>query len=274
MSTESRDPELDAEQEVDLGRYARSVVRRWWLPLAGFIAGAVIGYLISLGGSQVWSASSTVYLGTPYSPISNVLLTNPQTSPAAVNAIVHSESVIEAAALAAHTKPESIRGGISTKALTSGAGTTAAQKSAANPLVRITVQTSRARKARLAANSLARQVVDKLGTYADQKISLLQKRIANDQSQLNAIKSVGSGDALAKAVVSIEASQVLQDQLTAQQLLSQAQQVEKPSVLSYAAAVRQTARSRRNSTVVGAFLGLLIGIVAALVWEPIAARRR
>jgi uncharacterized protein involved in exopolysaccharide biosynthesis len=38
--------------------------------------------------------------------------------------------------------------------------------------------------------------------------------------------------------------------------------------------VRTTARSRRNDVVVGALLGLLLGIIAALAWEPVAARRR
>ena len=51
MSTRTREPDLEAEQEVDLGRYARAVVVRWWLPVAGLVAGAIVGYLISLGGS-------------------------------------------------------------------------------------------------------------------------------------------------------------------------------------------------------------------------------
>jgi uncharacterized protein involved in exopolysaccharide biosynthesis len=38
--------------------------------------------------------------------------------------------------------------------------------------------------------------------------------------------------------------------------------------------VKTTARSRRNDVVVAAFLGFLLGLLAALAWEPIAARRR
>jgi uncharacterized protein involved in exopolysaccharide biosynthesis len=53
----------DAEQEVDLGRYWNAIVARWWLPVLGLLVGAVIGYLVSLGGGQVWRADSTVYLG-------------------------------------------------------------------------------------------------------------------------------------------------------------------------------------------------------------------
>ena len=58
--TRPREPELDAEQEVDLGRHARAVATRWWLPLAALIIGAIIGYLVSLSGTQVWKASAVV----------------------------------------------------------------------------------------------------------------------------------------------------------------------------------------------------------------------
>jgi uncharacterized protein involved in exopolysaccharide biosynthesis len=35
-----------------------------------------------------------------------------------------------------------------------------------------------------------------------------------------------------------------------------------------------TAQSRRNAIVVAGVLGLLVGLLAALVWDPIAARVR
>jgi hypothetical protein len=61
--------------------------------------------------------------------------------------------------------------------------------------------------------------------------------------------------------------------LQAKQLLIQAEQIEKPKVLTFARGVKATARSRRNSVVVAAFIGLLVGLAAALAWEPIARRR-
>ena len=54
---------------------------------------------------------------------------------------------------------------------------------------------------------------------------------------------------------------------------NQAEEVERPQVLVPAAATKTTARSRRNSVVVAAFLGLVLGIIAALVWEPVMRRR-
>ena len=271
MSTRDR----EAEQEVDLGSYWRAIVARWWLPVVGLIAGAAIGYVISLGGTEKFKASATIYLGTPYS-VGNVQLSSPQTNPSTVNALIHSEEFVQAAAAAAGTSPDSIRGGISSKSISTGTGLTAAQRAAANPLVRISVEARTRRRASRAANSLAQQVVGRLSPLAGRKIDYLKGRIAADQQQLDTIRrlSAGAGDATLKLVLGIQLSNVLQDQLNAQTLLAQAQQVEKPSVLARAAAVKTTARSKRNAAVVGAVIGLILGLIAALAWEPVAVRAR
>jgi hypothetical protein len=243
---------------------------------AALAIGLVIGFLISLGGTQVWNASSTVYLGSPYSVISSVLLVSPQTNPSTVNAIVHSEEAVRDAAGVAGMRPSELRGAISTKSITAGPGLTPAQRTFANPLVRITVRADGRRKARLAANSLARQVVTKLSPFAEQKIKYLEQRIAADKASVDAIRrqAARGSDATVQAVLAVSLAPLLQDEQSAQLLLAQAKEVELPSILTRAAAVRTTARSRRNDVVVAGFLGLLIGLIAALAWEPLAHRVR
>jgi capsular polysaccharide biosynthesis protein len=270
VSARNPEPDLDAEQEVDLGRYARAVVVRWWLPVAGLVVGAVVGYLISLSGSQVWKASATVYLGQPYSYPGNTPLQSQQTNPTSVGTIVKSEEAIDTAAAAAVLKPGQLRGHISTQSISGSSASVGGTRIQQTPLVRITVQAPTARKARIAANSLARQVTDKLSPYSAAKIKLLEQRITADKQQIDTIRRAASGNAALAVVL----GQVLQDQLTAQQQLVQAEQIELPSVLTHAAATKTTARSRRNDVVVAAFLGFVIGLIAAVVWEPIAERRR
>jgi capsular polysaccharide biosynthesis protein len=267
------EPELDAEQEVDLGRYAHALAVRWWLLLAGLVVGAIIGYLIALGGSQLFKATSTVYLGQPYSIISATALQGPQTNPATVGTIVHSEAAIDQAAAAAGMPASALRGHISTKSLSTGTSAVTATKAAVNPLVAISVQATTRHRARLATNSLADQVVQKLSAFTNEKIAGYQKRIANDQAAIDAARRQSSGGQLG-ALIALQIYPVLQDQIQAQGLLAQAKDIERPEVLTRGAATRVTARSRRNSTVVGAFLGLVIGLIAALAWEPVAARRR
>ena len=52
-------------------------------------------------------------------------------------------------------------------------------------------------------------------------------------------------------------------------LLALAEQVEKPRVVEPAAAHKVTARSRRNSLVVGGAIGLIVGLGAALLWDRV-----
>jgi hypothetical protein len=268
----ARAPDLDAEQEVDLGRYWSAVVARWWLPVLGLLAGVLIGYLISLGGKEVWKASATVYLGASYSIVGGTLLQGPQANPSTVGTIARSEDSVERAAAKAGMRAGDLRGKVSTKTISTGGGTTTL-RTTANPLVRITVQASTRRRAQIGANALAAIVVGRLAPYADRKIESLKERIADDQNQIEAIrKGARSSDAVGKAVLGVQLGEVLDDQLQARQLLIQAEEVERPKILTRAAAVKTTARSRRNSVVVAAFLGLVLGLIAALVWDPLARR--
>ena len=62
------------------------------------------------------------------------------------------------------------------------------------------------------------------------------------------------------------------DRTTNSQLLLLATKVESPSVYLRAAANKITARSRRNTVVVSALIGLILGAIAALLWDPVASR--
>src|SRR6476469_10424963 len=111
MTEPSFDPE--AEQELDFGRYWCLLAARWWLVAAGLVAGAVIGYAISLGGSQQFKATATLYLGQPYSASGNVQLQAAQTNPSTVRQIAHAEVIVELVARQCKAKPADLRGGIS-----------------------------------------------------------------------------------------------------------------------------------------------------------------
>src|SRR5579862_7870912 len=82
----------------DCARYVKLLGARWWLLAAGLVAGAVIGYLVSLGGNQVYQATATVYLGQPYSPQGTGLIQDQQTNPSAVGQVVNNTATIGAVA--------------------------------------------------------------------------------------------------------------------------------------------------------------------------------
>src|SRR5881227_4211650 len=104
----SLDPE--AEQEVDFGRYWRLIGNRWWVPVAGLVIGAVVGYLIALGGNQVFKATATIYLGQPYSSSGTQPLQAAQTNPSTVKQVAHAESVLARVAAECKAKPALFRG--------------------------------------------------------------------------------------------------------------------------------------------------------------------
>src|SRR5947208_2469907 len=88
-ATEPPDDDWEAEQEIDFRRYWNGLVARWWLPLLGLVVGAIIGYAISLDGSQVWRSQATIYLGQPYTTSGNVQLQSAQTNPSTVRTLVN-----------------------------------------------------------------------------------------------------------------------------------------------------------------------------------------
>src|SRR5205823_10152655 len=105
----------------------------------------------------------------------------------------------ETAAARAGMRLGDLRGKVSTQTISTGAGSTAV-RTTGNPLVRITVQASTRRRAQVAANALAKVVVDRLAPYADSKIAALQERIDDDQAQIDAIRRASSsGDTLGRA---------------------------------------------------------------------------
>lgn len=270
------DPE--AEQEVDFVKYVRLLAVRWWLLAAGVVAGAVIGYLVSLGGTQVYAATATIYLGQPYTPTGGALVQNIQTNPSAVATAVQSQAVQNTVAQrCSKGKASAFAKGISTQAIATGASATKGASSQVNPLVKITVQAKKGKVASCAANALAEEVVSAkhLGAYAAQKIANLNQQIALDNAQIKSVQTATGNAGLSDTIKLILQTTLRSDQIdktTNAQLLLLAKGVERPSIYTRAASHKITARSRRNTVVVAALIGLILGALAALLWDSVVPR--
>src|SRR6476661_7806604 len=169
-------PDLDAEESVDLRRHWVAITTHWWLPVIG-------GYLISLGGAQVYKAKATVYLGQPLSQ-GGVQVQSQATNPSTVRQIVTAESTIQRAARDARLRAGQLRGHVSTQAV---AGNIA--RLGQNPLVAITVTGHARRPVARAANDLARTVVfsNALAGYSKTKIANLQLQVDQEKASLNTL---------------------------------------------------------------------------------------
>ncbi|HTS74379.1 MAG TPA: Wzz/FepE/Etk N-terminal domain-containing protein [Gaiellaceae bacterium] len=266
MSAPAEPPDVDAEREVDLHTHWNRLVERWWLPAAGLVAGIVIGLLVSFGGNQVYTAKTTVYLGQPLSPTGAVQIQSDATNPSTVGQIIHSEEALREAAFKAGVPVARLRGHVTSRPV-AGALTKLGQ----TPLVLITVTGKTPRPTQVAANDLAQIVVKRTSAYVDKIISSLQQQIAIYTRSLATLNTQSSGlsSTEARVLAAIQAAQIADQLTTAKQQLAVAQEVERGSQKTFAVSTKTTARSRRNTVIVGALIGLLIGIAAALLWEPV-----
>jgi hypothetical protein len=270
----SRGFDPEAEQEVDFARYVKLLGARWWLLAAGLVAGAVIGYLVSLGGNQVYQATATIYLGQPYSPTGGAPVITQQTNPSAVGTAVQSSAVQNTVANVCKTNASTFRKGISTAAVATGAAAAKSGAAVTNPFVKVSVQSKKGKVAACAANALAAEVVKKIGIYPAASIKTLEAHIAFDNADIKKIQQATADPNISDTNKLLLQTFLHQDQLdktTNAQLLLLAKTVEAPSVYTRAASNKVTARSRRNTVVIGALIGLILGAIAALFWDRGAA---
>jgi len=267
------DPE--GEAEVDFGKYWRLLAARWWVVVGAAVLGGIIGYAVALGGAQTYTATATLYLGQPYTSSGNVPLQSLQTNPSTVGTVARSLAIDQRVAATCKTKVGTFRSGISTKPISGNI-----VKNGQNPLVALSVQSSKRKVAACAANALATTVISRLSGYADLKIASFRKEISDDQKAITTIENgiassnVSSTD---KLLLQVQLRTLQLDYTNATQLLHQATAVEQPSTVTPAASARVTARSRRSAVVVAALIGLIVGGLAALLWDRVAAivaRRR
>ena len=262
------DPE--AEQEVDFARYGRMLARRWWLVAVGLVAGAVIGFLVSLGGAKLYSATATIYLGQPYNPGGTSPVFTLQTNPTAVGQFANAQSIDAKVATQCKTSVESFRKGISVQKVAT-ASTVTKSLAAVNPLVTVTVQ-AKGKVAACVANGLAYAAVARIGSYPKAKVKNYEGHVNTD---INAIKEINAE--LANSAVSGTDKLVAEQRLTSYQqdlstfsgLLLLAKQVESPQVTIRAGARQVSAQSPRNTVLIAAIIGLILGVLGALLWDRV-----
>jgi uncharacterized protein involved in exopolysaccharide biosynthesis len=286
-------PDPEAEREVDLRTVWARLSDRWWLPVAGLVVGAVVGVLVSVGGGQTWRAKTLLYLGQPFTVQGGGQIQSLATNPRTVSEIIRSGVALELASERSGLRVGQLRGHVTSQAVTA-----VGQTRITSPLIEISVNGPARLKVDKAADALAQSVIDQVSTYVNRKIALLKDQINSSRTELEDIdtritqfsdqlqalqrdKSTSGTDRLI-AGLSINQSigfaeqrrgTVQQELFQNQQLLSLAENVEKSRIVQPAAASRVTATSRRNSALVGALIGLILGAIAAYLADPVLARR-
>jgi hypothetical protein len=280
--------DLGAEREIDLGRWKQAAIERWWLIAAGVVAGIVVGALYSLSGGSVYQASVLLAPGQPFSPTGAPVL-NYQSSPRAIETLVTGESALKRAAAEAGIGVGALRGHVSTATVATGASSSTASRGAV--LLEITVQLAKPKHAEDAANALGAIVKSDTSPYVQQSITAYTTKIKDYQSQLTVLQkridvdtAALSSQGLTDVEKLIAASQLdnaqtlfstISNNLSlAQQQQTLAKTVELAQIIEPAVAHKTTARSRRNSILVGLLIGLIAGFIVAIIADTRARRTR
>lgn len=286
-------PDPDAEREVDLRTVWSRLSDRWWLPVAALVVGAVVGVLVSVGAGQTWKGKTLLYLGQPFTVQGGGQIQSLATNPRTVSEIIRSESALKQASEQSGLRVGQLRGHVTSQAVTA-----VGQTRITSPLIEISVNGPARLKVDRAADALAQSVIGQVSTYVDRKIALLKDQISSSQTeledidaritqfqdQLQSLQSDKSNSGTDRLIAGLSINQsigfaeqrrgtVQQELFQNQQLLSLAENVEKSRIVQPASSSRVTATSRRNSAVVGAVIGLILGALAAYLADPFLARR-
>jgi len=277
----------DVEREIDLGRWKEAAAERWWIIAAGLVVGAILGAVYSLSGGSLYQASVLISPGQAFSP-SGAPVQNYYSSPRGVNDIVTLGATLDSAAKLAHVSASQLRGHVTTATVLTGSGTAASRGTV---LIQIIVQLPKVKKAEDAAEALRTIVIrDTTSKYVTASVGVLQSEITSYQTEIasltDSIKTLNAAvtstsDPVLKAILAVQADGAAQryatfsnNLATVRQQLALAQSVEYPTPVGGVSAGKTTARSRRNSILVGALIGLIVGAIAAIVADVRARRVR
>ncbi len=183
----------------------------------------------------------------------------------------------------AHMPVGELSGHVSTASISTGTGPVTTRGTV---LIQITVSLPQAKRAEQAANAFGSYIVHETeSTYVKESLAVFAQKAKFFAARLASVNRLLTGyqEALAKQNLASIApfdrlllyaqlnDQVarqgnLQDELISiQQAQTLAQDIEVAQIINPAAAGKVTARSRRNSLLFGALIGLIIGALAALV---------
>jgi hypothetical protein len=274
-----------SDVDIDLGRWVVRVIARWYIILACVIVAAVIASLGANSGHKVWTAHALVNMGQPYTAVGGPIPASLGTNPSAASTLTKQDSVVKFVAAKVGLKPARLKAAISTQPV--GQPNVKANYT---PLVSIIVSGPWQTKVAPAANLLAQQFLIKIGPYQKARLAALTTLVHQEAAQLITLstrdklalrvyesltKSTGLSlfekqlalNSALNLLNSIETrQQQLQDQHSQDlQTQAQVQYIEAPVFVTRAVAVQTTAASKRAGYAIAILLGLIVGVLLALV---------
>ncbi len=256
-------------RDVTLRDYFRVFAAGRWALIIGAVSVALIALVVSLTRPVKYSAESLVYMGIQTNS-SGQPMSTPWTTPVTAVRTLKGDEMVAGTAERSGIKLQRVRDGISATVdrVPGAAGGN-------QPTVAILTFTDKNKKTAISgANAYAETALGAVqGTY-DRILTAwktqekdARARVAQSQADINRLSRQGGSDS---ALVALQGN--LQDNLRAANdavIGAATQQQFAPSIVSRAETVSasSTPRSRIITTLFGAFIGLVLGAIVALVWK-------
>ena len=291
MSGDGAVADLRPEREIDLARWRGAIVARWWVVAAGLVAGALIGGIYPLTGGTTFNATILIARGQAFAPNSGTPVLTYLTSVNAIDQIATSPGSEAAAAAEAGVGVGELRHHVATLAIDESTGEVS--PSGKSNLVELSVSLTREKPAKVAVTALARIVEATTSSdYVVESVSILQARLAGYAGRIKSLEREIASLRSALSVTSNLASldrlvvlsqldqaeaaegQTLDSQNATQEELLLSQNIERTQVINEARAEKSIGRTRRNSILVGALIGIIIAAMVAVTRRPRAKRQR
>ena len=289
-------------REVRVTDYARRVVRRWYIVVACVVIAVALVFLHKVSGStNQATATASVYLGQPLSAGGGPIPQTPQSNSGIAVTFVKSTPTLADAAKASGLTAKRLHGHVSVLVSSASAGGTAGSASKAtggSPTISITVEGPWSRqRVQAAAESLANSLIGFENRYTDIKRRQLKARITAEQAEVKQLQAAvdranaalqevdrSSLSSTEKVAASASWGQILatstqqlgdvSTQLPNDQIaLAGVDAIESAQMISDAQGRQVSAVRRRSSFVVAAFIGFIVGVGLALLWDGLRARR-
>jgi hypothetical protein len=274
-----------SDVEIDLGRWAHRIFARWYIVLAAVVVAIVIALLGAGGGHKEWTARALVNEGQPYTVTNQPIAASLGLNPSAASTLLKADIVVKTVAAKVDLRPGQLKAAIATQPVGQ-----VNSKINATPLVAVIVRGPWKTKVAPAANLLAQQLLNLTGKYQKARLGVVQTQVKLETAQLLVLAqrntaavdnyhtiSAGTGLTQVEKALALNSASGLLNTIETRQSLLQAQraddvqtvqqieQIEMPQVLTRAVATQTTAASKRAGYAVAILLGLIVGVLLALI---------
>ncbi len=251
-----------SDREITLGEVGYRIWRGKWYVVVAAVAGAVIGLLLTFTSETKYTASAKVYLGQATTMVGNLAQTA-GTNPLTAATILQGDAIVDAVAKTTGLTRSSVNAAVNIS-VPRAPGTTSGNQPA---IASITAKTDSADQSVALANAYAAQALAGANSGYTKVTRTLEHQMKAMRADIAALTAQVSGAGASQGAVVSQLAAQRTNLATTELQLARVQQIEAPAVVSRAksASSSSSGGNRARTTIIGAVIGLLFGIVVALV---------